>query len=79
MVAGDCLDPASLAPAMEGVGTAYYLVHSMGAGADFERQDREAARSFGTAARKAGVRRIIYVGGLGSSGDRLSPHLRSRH
>ena len=79
VVKGDCLDAASLGPALAGVETAYYLVHSMGSGSDFERQDREAARNFGAAARVAGVARIIYLGGLGSSGSGLSPHLRSRH
>ena len=47
---------------------------------DFEKQDREAASNFGRAAREAGVRRIIYLGGLGDDSDpKLSPHLRSRH
>jgi uncharacterized protein YbjT (DUF2867 family) len=75
---GDCLDPASLGPAFAGVHTAYYLVHSMGATKDFAELDREAARNFGREARKAGVRRIIYLGGLGDPGDDLSPHLKSR-
>lgn len=79
VVAGDCLDPLSLGPSLTGVDTAYYLVHSMGSGADFERQDRDAARNFGRAARSAEVRRIIYLGGLGSPGEQLSAHLRSRH
>jgi uncharacterized protein YbjT (DUF2867 family) len=79
VVQGDCLDAVSLAPALDGVDAAYYLVHSMGSGADFEQQDREAARNFGAAAKTAGVRRIVFLGGLGSSDDTLSPHLRSRH
>jgi uncharacterized protein YbjT (DUF2867 family) len=79
VVRGDCLDASTLGPALTGVTIAYYLVHSMGAGADFERRDREAAHNFGTAARAAGVTRIIYLGGLGSRADTLSPHLRSRH
>lgn len=79
VVRGDCLDADSLGPALEDIGTAYYLVHSMGAGADFEQRDREAARNFGTAARAAGVARIIYLGGLGERGHELSAHLRSRH
>ena len=78
IVRGDCLDPASLQDAFAGVVTAYYLVHSMGAAADFEAQDRAAARNFGAAARAAGVRRIVYMGGLGASAG-LSRHLRSRH
>ena len=77
-VRGDCLDPASLQGAFAGISTAYYLVHSMGNAADFEAQDRAAARNFGAAARSAGVRRIVYMGGLGASAA-LSRHLRSRH
>jgi uncharacterized protein YbjT (DUF2867 family) len=78
VVAGDVLDPVPVRVAMEGVHTAYYLVHSMGSEGSFEEQDRAAARNFGSAAREAGVRRIIYLGGLGSGGQRLSAHLRSR-
>src|SRR6202012_222652 len=70
--AGDVLDAASLRRAMEGVETAYYLVHSMGTSTGFEALDRTAARNFARAARSAGVRRIVYLGGLGS-GDWLSP------
>lgn len=78
VVRGDCLDPASLIPALSTVHTAYYLVHSMGASRDFAELDRKAARQFGEIARRAGVRRIIYLGGLGEPGDDLSPHLKSR-
>ena len=77
-VHGDCLDPASLQAPLAGIDTAFYLVHSMGSGADFEAQDRAAARNFGAAARAAGVGRIVYVGGLGAQAG-LSRHLRSRH
>jgi uncharacterized protein YbjT (DUF2867 family) len=77
---GDVLDPKSLAEAMRGVEVAYYLVHSMGSTPDFEEADRNAARLFGSAAKQAGVQRIIYLGGLGDESDpKLSPHLRSRH
>ena len=79
VVAGDVLDAASVRAAMEGVHTAYYLVHSMGSVGSFEEQDRAAAQIFGEAARKSGVHRIIYLGGLGSSSQKLSAHLRSRH
>ena len=79
VVRGDVLDPASLGPALEGIDTAYYLVHSMGAPADFAGLDRDGARHFAEAARAAGVRRIVYVGGLGDAADDLSAHLRSRH
>ena len=77
VIAGDLLDPGSLASAMRGVHTAYYLVHSMGDSGDFESLDRVAATNFGAAAREAGVRRIVYLGGLGDGGG-LSSHLASR-
>jgi len=79
VVRGDLLDAASLPAAMKGVTAAYYLVHSMGATGDFERQDRLAAENFGAAAKAAGVRRIVYLGGLGEDAPELSVHLRSRH
>jgi uncharacterized protein YbjT (DUF2867 family) len=77
VVAGDVLDAASVRRAMAGVETAYYLIHSMETSTKFEVLDRTAARNFAQAARGAGVRRIVYLGGLGS-GDSLSPHLASR-
>ncbi|MEV0902907.1 SDR family oxidoreductase [Actinoplanes sp. NPDC049802] len=74
----DLNDPDSLAAAFEGVDVAYFLVHSLGR-RDFERLDREAAHNFATAARAAGVRRIVYLGGPEPpSGKRPSAHLRSR-
>ena len=79
IVAGDVLDPESLKNALVGIHTAYYLVHSMGSTGSFEDQDRAAARNFAKAARDAGVKRIIYLGGLGDDDEDLSPHLRSRH
>jgi uncharacterized protein YbjT (DUF2867 family) len=78
VVAGDVLDPASLDVAMDGIDVAFYLVHSMGSDA-FEAADRTGARNFAAAARAAGVSGIIYLGGLASEEDELSPHLRSRH
>jgi tryptophan-rich sensory protein/uncharacterized protein YbjT (DUF2867 family) len=78
IVRGDVLDPASLAAALAGVATAYYLVHSMDTAKGFESADRLAAGNFAAAAAAAGVKRIIYLGGLGESSDDLSPHLRSR-
>jgi uncharacterized protein YbjT (DUF2867 family) len=79
VVSADLLMPLSLKPALEGIDTAYYLVHSMAGGrAGFERRDRDAARNFAAAAEKAGVRRVIYLGGLGETGDGLSEHLKSR-
>ncbi len=78
LVQGDVLDSGSLRRALEGVDVAYYLVHSMGSQGDFEEEDRRAALNFATAAREAGVRRIVYLGGLGREPG-LSRHLRSRH
>ena len=73
----DVLEPATLAPALEGAGVAYYLVHSMGrgSGSGYAERDRRAARNFRAAAESAGVERIVYLGGLGEG----SEHLRSRH
>jgi uncharacterized protein YbjT (DUF2867 family) len=77
---GDVGDVASLEPALDGVDVAYYLVHSIGAGTtSFEDTDRTAARNFAAVANAAGVRRIIYLGGLvPHDGSALSQHLRSR-
>ncbi len=75
---GDVLDGMALYRMLEGVHTAYYLVHSMNSHADFEKQDRLAAQFFGQAARRSNVQRIIYLGGLGDDRQVLSPHLRSR-
>lgn len=80
VVRGDVLDPSSLDSALQNVQTAYYLVHLMSGSADFESEDRQAAKHFADAAKRAGVKRIIYLGGLGDDADpKLSPHLRSRH
>jgi len=80
IVRGDVLDAASLDAALQGVHSAYYLVHLMSGSNDFEKEDRQAAEYFAAAAKKAGVQRIIYLGGLGDDADpHLSPHLRSRH
>jgi uncharacterized protein YbjT (DUF2867 family) len=79
VITGDAADPDALARACDGVDVAYWLVHSMESGVDFERADRLAAERFAAAAKAAGVRRIIYLGGLGDEDDRLSAHLRSRH
>ena len=77
IVAGDVLDADTLGPALEGVDVAYYLVHSMGSGGSFEEEDRRAAANFAAAAAEAGLRRIVYLGGLGAGTD-LSSHLASR-
>ncbi|MFI1884803.1 SDR family oxidoreductase [Streptomyces jumonjinensis] len=80
-VRGDVTDAASVLGAMRGVDVAYYLVHALGTGSRFEETDRDSARIFAEQARRAGVRRIVYLGGLTPAGvppHRLSPHLRSR-
>lgn len=72
-------DPAALIAAMQGCGVAYYLIHSMTiAGSDFHRRDLELARKFLAAATAANLERIVYLGGLGETGDDLSEHLASR-
>jgi uncharacterized protein YbjT (DUF2867 family) len=76
-VRGDVQEPATLEPAMAGCQAAYYLVHSL-QDADFERQDATGATAFGEAAARAGLRRIVYLSGLGNDADDLSAHLRSR-
>ncbi|CAM5348540.1 NAD(P)-dependent oxidoreductase [Streptomyces avidinii] len=81
IVRGDVTDEGSLAAAMDGIDVAYYLVHALGTGSGFEERDRAAARNFARQARAAGVRRIVYLGGLTPAGipvRELSPHLRSR-
>ena len=80
---GDLLDPASLEKALEGIDAAYYLVHSMGGRSlkemrTFEERDRIAAANFVQAADRAGLPRLIYLGGLGDVSTTLSPHLASR-
>ncbi|MGI5126219.1 NAD(P)H-binding protein [Pseudonocardia sp. CA-107938] len=76
-VAGDVHDPASLTTALDGCAAAYYLVHSLD-DPRFAERDAAAARTFARAAADAGVRRIVYLGGLGDDRDDLSEHLRSR-
>ena len=76
-VHGDVHHPGTLAAAMANCQAAYYLVHSLG-DADFKRKDADAATAFGQASARAGLQRIIYLGGLGEDKDALSAHLRSR-
>jgi len=76
-VPGDVGDPDSLDAALAGVDAAYYLVHSLDSG-DFVQLDAQAARNFGAAAARAGLERVIYLGGLGRDDQDLSAHLRSR-
>lgn len=80
MVRGDLLDPDSIRASLDGVGVVYYLVHSMSsAGEDFAERDRVAASNLALAAKRSGVQRIIYLGGLGRKALAHSLHLRSRH
>ncbi len=78
VVRADLREETGLDEALDGVDVAYYLVHSMGSAGAFAEEDRVAARNFARAARRAGVGRIVYLGGLGG-GDGLSSHLASRH
>ena len=78
LASGDMLQPDSLAAAMHGVEVVYYLIHSLAGGSDFSERDLEAAHNCATAAKHAGVKRIIYLGALGDPKSQLSPHLRSR-
>ena len=80
VVEADVLKPQTLEGVMSDVDVAYYLIHSMSGteNSDFHERDIEAARNFGRYAREEGVKRIIYLGGLGSDNDKLSKHLKSR-
>jgi uncharacterized protein YbjT (DUF2867 family) len=78
VVQGDVGDAASLSRTLTGVDVAYYLIHSLGTGADFESRDRGYAQAFTSAAASCEVARIVYLGGLYPQGQQLSPHLESR-
>ncbi|WP_246044533.1 NmrA family NAD(P)-binding protein [Geomonas ferrireducens] len=76
---GDLLEANSLVAPLRGIETAYYLVHAMGGDrAGFDERDRQAAQNFVRAAEMQGVKRVIYLGGLGEESDQLSEHLASR-
>ncbi|OGS47892.1 MAG: hypothetical protein A3J79_02800 [Elusimicrobia bacterium RIFOXYB2_FULL_62_6] len=79
VIKGDVLGGAGLKEAMAGVDAAYYLIHSMSDVPHFESLEETSARNFAAAAAFAGVKKIIYLGGLGAEGLRLSKHLTSRH
>jgi uncharacterized protein YbjT (DUF2867 family) len=74
---GDVTDAASLEGVGEGIDVAYYLVHAMAGGAGFEERERIAATNFARMAKREGVGRVVYLGGLGQ--ESASRHLRSRH
>jgi len=78
VVVGDVLEPQTLGPALKGIDTAYYLIHAMGSDGDFAERDRRGAEHFGQAAKAAGVKHIIYLGGLQPEQGQASPHLASR-
>lgn len=75
---GDVTEPSTLAPALDGVHTAYYLIHNMAAGHGYTSLEIEGARNFVKAAENAGIEHIIYLGGLADSEQHIAPHLRSR-
>ncbi|OBH13119.1 DUF2867 domain-containing protein [Mycobacterium sp. E3247] len=75
---GDLGDVDSLIAAFAGIDVVYYLVHSMGSAKDFADEETRAVRNVVTAARRTGVRRIVYLSGLHPEGRKLSPHLESR-
>jgi uncharacterized protein YbjT (DUF2867 family) len=79
VMAGDLLDPQSLAPVFDDIDVVVYLVHSLDTGDGFEELERECAANARRAAEQAGVQRIVYLSGLGADDEELSPHLRSRH
>ncbi|BDZ40751.1 hypothetical protein GCM10025865_00500 [Paraoerskovia sediminicola] len=78
IVEADATDLDEIREALRGAEVAYYLIHSLGTGKKFEARDRRTALTFARAAREAGVRRIVYLGGLYPEGEDLSPHLESR-
>jgi uncharacterized protein YbjT (DUF2867 family) len=75
---GDVTDPPSLIPALDGVHTAYYLIHNMSSGRGYTSLELEGARNFASAAETAGVDHIIYLGGLAAPEQHIAPHMRSR-
>jgi len=79
LVRADVTNAATLEAALQGVDSAYYLVHALAATGDFESTELTGARNFAAAAKAAGVKRIIYLGGLGGTGSIASAHMRSRH
>src|SRR5580765_6867375 len=78
IVGGDAGNVDAVRAAAAEVDVAYYLIHSLGSGARFERRDRATAQGFAQGVRAAGVSRLVYLGGLAPASERLSPHLASR-
>lgn len=79
VVVADAFDDSAVRRALDGIQTAFYLVHTLGGGAEYAERDRRAAGIFAAAARDAGVSRIVFLGGLGQEVGVLSEHLSSRH
>ena len=75
VVTADGFDEPAVAASLAGVDTAYYLIHTLAEGADYAARDRESAEIFARAAAEAGVRRIVFFGGLGVAKENLSEHL----
>ncbi len=78
MVQGDVTIPSTLAQALDGVHTAYYLIHNMTHGHGYTALELDSARAFASAAAEAGVQHIIYLGGLADPEQHIAPHMRSR-
>ncbi len=78
MVSGDVMSPQTLGPALDGVRTAYYLIHNMSSGRGYTARELDGAYNFATAAEAAGVQHIIYLGGLADPDQDIAPHMRSR-
>jgi uncharacterized protein YbjT (DUF2867 family) len=74
----DASEPRHVRSAMEGMEVVFYLLHSIGSGEDFAATERRIAETFATEAKRAGVRRIVYLGGMTPESEELSEHLRSR-
>ena len=75
---GDVMDAKTLTPAFAGVEIAYYLIHNMSSGRGYTERELEGARNFALTAEAAGVRQIIYLGGLADEEQHIAPHMRSR-
>ena len=78
IVQADVTIPSTLAPALEGVHTAYYLIHNMTHGRGYTTLELGCAQNFASAAAEAGIQHIIYLGGLADPGQHIAPHMRSR-
>lgn len=78
VVSGDAHDVTALDKALDGIDVAYYLLHALMSKDDFEQEEKDIAEKFGTAAKKADIQRIVYLGGIIAENELLSPHLQSR-